>query len=211
MNVVKHKVFISYHHDNDQLYKDYLSTFGKLNDIFIDISVDTGDIDENLDDQSIRKKIRDEYIKDASVLILLVGTETKNRKHIDWEIYSSMYDGTINKKLGIIVIQLPSIFPQYYGAPHGNDEKTSLYPNTSSWIHISSREEYEQRYPYLPARIIDNLMVTDVKISVTRWVDITDDGTTLNKDALSKIIDWAFQDKSNCEYNLSRPMRRNNS
>lgn len=207
----KHKVFISYHHKNDQYYKDYLSQFGTLNDIFIDMSVDTGDIDENLEDQTIRRKIRDEYIKDSSVLILLVGTETKNRKHIDWEIYTSMYDGTINKKLGIIVIQLPSTSPQYYGAPHGNDEKINIYPNTSSWIHISSREEYERRYPYLPARIIDNLMEINVKISVTRWEDITNGSGILDKNILTKLIDWAFQDKNNCEYNLSRPMRRHNS
>ncbi|MBS7825178.1 TIR domain-containing protein [Wohlfahrtiimonas chitiniclastica] len=211
MSVVKHRVFISYHHDNDQYYKDYLSKFGEANDIFIDMSVDTGDIDENLDDQTIRRKIRDEYIKDASVLILLVGTETKNRKHIDWEIYTSMYDGAINKKLGILVVQLPSISPQYYRAPHGNGEKEKLYPKTSSWIHISSRAEYERRYPYLPARIIDNLIAKGVKISITRWADITNNDHTLNKDNLSKLIDWAFQDKSDCEYDLSRSMRRNNA
>lgn len=207
----KHKVFISYHHKNDQYYKDYLSQFGTLNDIFIDMSVDTGDIDENLDDQSIRRKIRDEYIRDASVLILLVGEETKNRKHIDWEIYSSMYDGSVNKKLGILVVQLPEIFPQYYRAPHGNDEKMNLYPSTTSWITISSKAEYERRYPYLPERIIDNLMVENVKISITRWADITDNDGILDKNILTKLIDWAFQDKNNCEYNLSRPMRRHNS
>ena len=104
---MKHKVFISYHHENDQSYKDELVRFGELHDIFEDYSVDTGDISDDLTDEQIREKIRNEYIKDSTVTIVLVGTETKHRKHIDWEIYSSMHDGKINKKSGIIVINLP--------------------------------------------------------------------------------------------------------
>jgi len=81
MPIPKHKVFISYHHASDQAYEEALIQSNLYNDIFIDASVDTGDIDENLSDQAIRQKIRDEYLKDSSVTIVLVGTETKNRKH----------------------------------------------------------------------------------------------------------------------------------
>ena len=65
----KHKVFISYHHENDQQYKDGLLIMNDLYDIFIDKSVDTGDIDDSLSDQSIRGKIRDEYLRDSTVTI----------------------------------------------------------------------------------------------------------------------------------------------
>lgn len=41
------------------------------------MSVGTGDIDEDLPSQEIREEIRDNYLKDTSVLILLVGSETK--------------------------------------------------------------------------------------------------------------------------------------
>ena len=104
-----HKVFISHHHQNDQGYKENLSRFGEQHNIFIDRSVDTGDISDDLSDERIREKIRDEYLKDSSVTILLAGTDTWRRKHIDWEIYSSMYDGRVNKKSGIIVVNLPSV------------------------------------------------------------------------------------------------------
>ncbi len=108
-----HKVFISYHHANDQYYKEkllrlndnYKAFYG--NPIFIDKSVDTGEISEDLSDETIREKIRDEYLQDSTVTILLVGTETKNRKHIDWELYSSMYNGKVNKQSGILVVNLP--------------------------------------------------------------------------------------------------------
>ena len=81
---MSHKVFISYHHANDQWYKEELVRIGENNNIFVDRSVDTGDIPDNLSDEQIREKIRDEYLRDSTVTILLVGEETKYRKHVDW-------------------------------------------------------------------------------------------------------------------------------
>lgn len=82
---MKHRVFVSYHHKNDQAYKEYLINWAEENNIFVDWSVDTGDISDDLSDEQIREKIRDEYLRDCRVTILLVGTETKYRKHVDWE------------------------------------------------------------------------------------------------------------------------------
>ena len=59
-----HKVFISYHHRNDQAYKNTLIDIGQSFGVFIDKSVDTGEISETLSDQVIRKKIRDDYLRD---------------------------------------------------------------------------------------------------------------------------------------------------
>ncbi|HHE3640670.1 TPA: TIR domain-containing protein [Pasteurella multocida] len=202
--MAKHKVFISYHHANDQWAKEDLLDLNERNDIFIDGSVDTGDIDANLSAEKIREKIRDEYLKDTTVTILLVGKETKNRKHIDWELYSSMYDGKVNKRSGILVIQLPDTNPEYFTAAHGDEEKRGLYEPNISWCSIDSREEYERRYPYLPDRIIDNLLEKKAKISVVRWNDLT-----ANK--LRLLINLTFNDKDDCEYDLSRPMREKNS
>ena len=77
-----HNVFISYHHENDQTYKNKLIECGKNFGVFIDKSVDTGEIPEHMSDQAIREKIRDEYLRESTVSILLAGTETKERKHI---------------------------------------------------------------------------------------------------------------------------------
>jgi hypothetical protein len=65
-----HRVFISYHHANDQHYKESLLSLNEQYKIFIDGSVETGDISDDLDDQTIREKIRDEYLRDTSVTIL---------------------------------------------------------------------------------------------------------------------------------------------
>jgi len=200
----KHKVFISYHHDNDQRAKENLLTLNEEHDIFIDGSVDTDDISDERSDEEIRIKIRDEYLRDSTVTILLVGTETKNRKHIDWELYSSMFDGAKNKKSGVLAIQLPSTNPQCFTAAHGEREKEEIYPPSTVWTNVTTRAEYEERYPYLPDRIIDNLLKKEAKISVTRWDD-------LDAEKIRLLIDLTFHDRESCEYDLSRPMRRKNS
>lgn len=197
-----HKVFISHYHKDDQRYKDELVKFGITNSIFIDASVDTGDINDYLPDERIRQIIRDEYLRDSTVTIVLVGTETKRRKHIDWEIYSSMYDGAVNKKSGILVINLPRT-SDFFTAPR-DSEKEIVYPNITSWTSVATRAEYERRYPYMPDRIIDNLLEPEAKISVAPW-------DRIKVTTLKFLIDAAFEDRGRCVYDLSRPMRRANS
>lgn len=204
-----HKVFISYHHENDQWYKDQLVEFGHQHSIFVDKSVDTGDISNELGAQRIREKIRDEYLQDSTVTIVLVGAETNRRKHVDWEIYSSMYDGPVNKKSGVLVINLPETENQLVTAPHGNGEK-KLYPDITSWTSINAWAEYERRYPYMPARVIDNLWNPKAMISVVPWNRIMP-WNRINYQRLEFLIDAAFRDRSNCEYDLRRPMRDRNS
>lgn len=201
--MTKHRVFISYHHKNDQWAKDRLIELNKQFDFFIDESVDTGDIPDEWDDQKIRTAIRDNYLKNSTVTILLVGTETKYRKHIDWELFSSMYDGAVNKRSGIVVIMLPSTGCSSCHASFDN-EKAVVFPHIENWTSVSSREEYERRYPYMPARIIDNLMKEGVKISVVNWNELT-------VEKLALMIDNAANNRANNQYDMSRPMRRRNN
>ena len=200
----KHKVFISYHHANDQFYKEKLLEFNENHDIFIDKSVDTGDIDDNLSDENIRTKIRDEYLNDSTVTIVLIGTETWCRKHVDWEIYSSMYDGTVNKKSGILVINLPSTDSDNVTAGHGSEEKRLIHSGITSWTSLD-KAEYDKRYPHMPERIIDNLSANNEKISVVSWSLIEND-----PEKLRTLIDFTSEDRQSVEYDLSRPMRRQN-
>jgi len=200
----KHGVFISYHHANDQLHKEKLLQMNEDYDIFIDKSVDTGDIDENLSDESIRTKIRDEYLSDSTVTIVLVGVETWCRKHVDWEIYSSMYDGTVNKKSGILIINLPSTNSDNVTAGHGIEEKNLIHPSITSWTSLN-KSEYDERYPHMPERIIDNLLTNKAKISVVPWSLIENDS-----EKLRTLIEFTNKDRQSAEYDLSRSMRRQN-
>lgn len=194
----KHKVFISYHHAKDQNYKDELVEKGMDSDIFVDKSVDTGDIDDSLSDERIREIIRDDYLKDSSVTIILVGEETKERKHVDWEIYSSMYDGKVNKKSGILVINLPTAKQPVRA--HGDDEKETVCPDCT-W---TSYESHRERYPKTPLRLIDNFD-DKVPIAVVNYDTIIDD-----MDALELLIDNAYERRTTNDYNLTRKMKRSN-
>ena len=100
----RRKVFVSYHHDNDQFYADHIRNLYGALDALIDQSLDK-EIESNNDDY-ILHKIRTEHLKESTVTIVLVGSDTWKRKWIDWEIYSSLrpYRGrTINGLLGIIL------------------------------------------------------------------------------------------------------------
>lgn len=56
-NDAKHKVFISYHHKNDENYKkDFEKDFGNL---FINESVQNGEYDSELSDGYVKRLIRE--------------------------------------------------------------------------------------------------------------------------------------------------------
>ncbi len=200
--MVRHKVFISYHHANDQDYKEKLLKLNVLYDIFIDRSVRDGDIDPNLPTESIRIKIRDNWLKDSTVTILLCGAETQYRKHVDWELKSSMINGTVNKKSGILIIDLPTTSSTSWHADHYG-EKNAIYPNyQDGWERLTTKSQYISTYPEMPDRIIDNLHNLQAAISVVPWNYIEN-----SPNNLAWLIEATANSRSTNKYDLSRPMR----
>ena len=106
---MRHNVFVSYHHANDQYYRNqFENLFSKTYNIMVSKSVQIGDINETLPTETIRQKIRDEYLRDSTVTVVLIGSETWKRKHVDWEIGSSIRQTQYNSRSGLIGILLPS-------------------------------------------------------------------------------------------------------
>lgn len=210
MSIARHRVFISYYHHDDQRYKDYLIKMQEFNietmqmqSIFEDFSVHEKEIDDaGLSSEQIRCIIRDEYIKDATVLILLCGENTKKRKHIDWELHAAMYDSPANRQMGIIVINLPTI---KQGIRASSEEEKPLLSDFGQWYSIDNRVEFEAQYPYMPSRIIDNF-VKEVPITVVEWSRIENHPTILKQ-----LIDNAFNRRFDFTYDHSSPLRRQNS
>ena len=198
-----HKVFISYHHENDQPYKEYLVDVGNRYGLFVDRSVNTGDIPDDWETQTIRREIRDKYLRDSTVTILLCGEETRHRKHIDWELKSSMIDGEVNRKSGILVIALPSISSRNCFHVSQDAEKQAIYPGIIDWISLNSRPAYKERFPDLPERIVDNLVAPNVRISVCTWNRIA-----RYPSMLKWLINAAFKSRKTNEYDLSEPRRK---
>ena len=210
MSIARHRVFISYYHHDDQRYKDYLIKMQEFNietmqmqSIFEDFSVHEKEIDDaGLSSEQIRCIIRDEYIKDATVLILLCGENTKKRKHIDWELHAAMYDSPANRQMGIIVINLQTI---KQGIRASSEEEKPLLSDFGQWYSIDNRAEFEAQYPYMPSRIIDNF-VKEVPITVVEWSRIENHPTILKQ-----LIDNAFNRRFDFTYDHSSPLRRQNS
>lgn len=101
-----HKVFVSYHHANDQNKADHLrKTYGSDNTL-IDRSLENA-YDDKTDDE-ILALIRTNHLKDSTVTIVLVGSETANRKWVDWEIYSSLRPYGDRTRNGLLAIYLPT-------------------------------------------------------------------------------------------------------
>ena len=99
------KVFISFH-QSDIGYKDRFVAM--LRGHAADQSVETGDIvDSNLPLDEMRRRIRDDYIADANVTVILIGSCTWQRKHVDWEISSSLRHTRNNPRCALLGIRLP--------------------------------------------------------------------------------------------------------
>lgn len=127
-----HKVFVSYHHANDQKKAEYLrDTYGS-NNTLLDKSLD--EAYEDMSDDEILAAIRTEHLKDSTVTIVLIGSETANRKWVDWEIYSSLRPYGDRSRNGLLGIYLPTA-----GATPARlqDNIDSGYAVTMKWENIS--------------------------------------------------------------------------
>lgn len=211
MATKRHKVFISFHHGDEQ-YKNFLIEQKIVNldnntpeSIFDNYSVGDGDIDDSkMEPEQIRKKIRKEYIQKATVMVLLCGKETRKRKHIDWEIQAAMYSDEKDSQLGIIVISLPTIKQCVRHSDH-REKKILGNESLTTCFFSLNRNDHEKNFPYMPSRIIDNLM-KQVPITVVSWKTIQN-----KPKILMQLIDNAFIRKDSIVYDHSTPLRRNNT
>lgn len=109
--MANHKCFISFKTE-DMYYKTYIQT--KLDVDMIDKSLNTP-INSN-DEDYIMRTIRQDYLKDSTVTIVLIGTKSaensyfENQKYIKRELQASLYDSPN----GILGIVLPSMYDKIY-------------------------------------------------------------------------------------------------
>lgn len=126
---IRHKNFISFYHDDDEAYRIAFETaFGSF---FIDKSVAIGDIKTDNSSDYVKRLIAEDYITDASVVTVLVGPNTKKRKHVDWEIAAGL-----NKKVGGYSGLIGILLPTFPWAPdrkfHYDDLPPRLAVNVKS-------------------------------------------------------------------------------
>lgn len=105
----RHKCFVSYHIDDIDEVTTFLDDFGSE---FIPRSVGVTEDDDFVDSDDpeyIKRRIREKYLTDSTVTIVLLGKCTWSRRFVDWEISSSLRNDPENKRSGLLAIPLPSM------------------------------------------------------------------------------------------------------
>jgi len=111
MSVVRHKVFISYHHDDQDEVEKFIETFDHQRKVFIVRALGVGmeqDIIDSDDTDYVMRRIRELYLKDSTLTIVLIGKCTWARRYVDWEIQASLRHGETVTPNGLLGIKLPS-------------------------------------------------------------------------------------------------------
>lgn len=111
MMSVRHKCFISYHHDDQNYVDEFISRFDKERRVFIARALGAGmesDIINSDDTDYVMRRIRELYLRDSTVTIVLIGRCTKARRYVDWELQSSLRHGETVTANGLLGIRLPT-------------------------------------------------------------------------------------------------------
>ena len=105
----RHKCFISYHVADMGEVERFVADYGSE---FLPRSVGVTEDDDfvaSTDTEYIKRRIREKYLADSTVTIVLLGAGTWGRKFVDWEISSSLLNDSVNRRSGLLVIPLPSM------------------------------------------------------------------------------------------------------
>ena len=158
---VRHKTFISYHGDDHKEVEKFIKTFDQDGDVFISRALGSDQtMDELIDsenDEYVMRRIREDQIKDSTVTLLFVGTNTWNRKFVDWELAASLHQGPkAGLPNGVLAILSPELSKAILPDRFVDNWETGYanfypYPNNraqlAKWIDqaFESREDKDKR------------------------------------------------------------------
>ena len=104
----RHKCFVSYHAADSDEVTDFVEDFG---DVFIPRVIGVSEEDDFIDSDDtdyVMDRIRDKYLRDSTVTIVLIGQCTWARRFVDWEVNSSLRNDKLNRRNGLMAITLLS-------------------------------------------------------------------------------------------------------
>lgn len=213
-------VFVSFnHHYNQQHALNIIKVIKSLG--YNDVSVNDGTKIENEDsktDEQIRKEIRDNFLRDVDVTIVLIGTDSTNRKHIDWEIRSSIYkfenerEGSI---VGVNLLEKNNSWILDYDLISLHDRNPA--PANRRWP-----ENYEmnrENYDWMPERLFNSIKNNYSKPDCDKGIfkhavfPIINYERSLDPNVLDRAIQSALEwkGKNKGKWDVSSKMRRQNN
>jgi hypothetical protein len=153
---VRRKVFVSYHVADDEQVRSFVSTFKDYFHFRCVGVTDAHDFVDSDSDEWIKRRIREDYLGDSTVTILIVGKCTWSRHFVDWEISSTLRNDPNNKRSGLVGIALPELnsvwkLPARARANWNKDdpEKSYLvainYPKTAKALYDAVEKAFSKR------------------------------------------------------------------
>lgn len=113
-----HKCFISFKRE-DEVYKRAIQCWCAADKVdMIDKSLNEAIDSENPD--YVMRKIREDYLSDSTVTILLIGMHSaeilgeEEQQYIKRELQASLYDGDGNARNGVLGVVLPEMYNTIY-------------------------------------------------------------------------------------------------
>ncbi len=107
-DTTRHKCFVSYHAADSVEVQQFIEQFGET---FIPRVIGVSDDDPWVDSSNtdyIMSLVRERYLGDSTVTIVLVGRCTWARRYVDWEVYSSLKQYAGSQINGLMAVTLPS-------------------------------------------------------------------------------------------------------
>lgn len=153
---VRHKCFITYHGADIDGVTDFVEDF---HDVFIPRIVGVSDSDHfkdpvnSEDEEYIKSQIGSKYLSDSTVTILYVGSCTWSRKYVDWELSSTLRDGVVNKRNGLMAItpadrstnKLPARFSDNFAKDDSKYARYYYYPRSDSSLRSMIEDAFTAR------------------------------------------------------------------
>lgn len=115
-----HKCFISYKKE-DRWYRDRIDELFSYSDV---INKGLDRVINSNDGNYIMRTIRQDYLKDSTVTVFLIGTHSSENEGYDFmgrknyfiqqELQASLYNGDSNTRNGILGVVLPEMYDRIY-------------------------------------------------------------------------------------------------
>lgn len=107
MATIRRKCFISHHAADVVAVNSFINSFGAGNFIKRGITMPEEVVNSN-DTDYVMGRIRDLYIRDSTVTIVLIGKCTWARRFVDWEVQASLRKPANGLPNGLLAILLDS-------------------------------------------------------------------------------------------------------
>lgn len=150
----RRKVFISHYKGDRNEVDTFIEDYSY---VFIPKVLGANDNDDFINSTNtdyVMQRIREKYLEDSTVTIVLIGSCTHSRRYVDWEIKSSLRQGQYTPN-GLIGILLPSqgssaYLPPRFKANWEKDESNCYaryraYPSSAQKLANWIEDAYQAR------------------------------------------------------------------